>query len=242
MYAIRVVQCYWYFYHIFSSFYSVAVQHSVFCYSAFCWGKMVEEEKDDKVGVEFQWCALTTTKCAFLLEDYDKPFLSEGTLQLKVKFLFEDMSTGHKSRILFLSPALLVPWYRLHIIYLLTCFTDRVSTLAQKNRTISTLPAESVRFLFYCDCVCAVSRDGWDVFAFVNSRCWLWIMLRYMTHEEENISRSVCCWARLDTGQSNSSLRDGMQNRSLMSFVWRSGQIWVAKLWLLVFTSVKCQF
>ncbi len=31
IYAIRVVQCYWYFYNIFSSFYSVAVQHSVFC-------------------------------------------------------------------------------------------------------------------------------------------------------------------------------------------------------------------
>ncbi len=99
-----------------------------------------------KVDVEFQWCALTTTKCAFLLEDYNKPFISEGTLQLKVKFLFEDMSTGHKSRILFLSPALLVPWYRLHIIYLLTCFTDRVSTLAQTNRTISTQPAESSLF------------------------------------------------------------------------------------------------
>lgn len=44
-------------------------------------------------------------------------------------------------------------------------------------------------------------------------------MLRLMTHEEENISRSVCCGMRLDTGQTDSILRDEMQNLSSMSFV-----------------------
>lgn len=49
-------------------------------------------------------------------------------------------------------------------------------------------------------------------------------MLRLMTHEEENISRSVCSGVKLDTGQTYSILRDEMLNRSSMSYVLK---IWV---------------